>query len=187
MSEIGALSRGSGTDRRIWEPGSKLPSHTCSRSATSSNVRLANGMVSIGTRTCVPRRCIDGRPSASAIISMRVRQCKPRSASSSDIRSMGTSTSTWPSLAICSATDVTFHFSCPASDTCTKSAPPTPPPMARGPANDHIGSVRSSLASSTSTTSPVQKRSSRSCGSSNATRTSSPGNANRTNTTRPSI
>lgn len=144
-------------------------------------------MVSIGTRTWVPRLRMDGRPFSSAIISMRVRQCSPCSASSSGMRSIGTSTSTWPRRLICSAMDVDFHLSCPGSETCTKSAPPTPPPMASGPANGHTGSTRSSLASSTSVTSPVQKRSSRSCGSSNTTRTSSPGNTNRTNTTRPSM
>ena len=182
-----AAGRGSGTAMRICEPGSKPPSQTWHSSATSSSARLANGIVSIGTRTWVPRRRIEGRPWSSAIISMRVRQLRPPVSKSHAMRSIGTSSSSiCPRRLICSPMVMAFHRSCPSRPTCTRSAPPTPPPMANGPASGQGGVTRSSLGSTTSTTSPVQYRSSRSCGSSSTTRTSSPGRANRTKTTRPS-
>ena len=68
-----------------------------------------------------------------------------------------------------------------------RSAPPTPPPIASGPASGQLGATRSGLASITSTTSPVQNRSFLSVGSSSTILTRSPGSANRTKTTRPSM
>ena len=93
----------------------------------------------------------DGMPLSSAIISMRVRQLRPPASLSPGMRSMGTATSIWPSRLICSETVMAFHLSWPGKETCTRSAPPTPPPIAKGPASGHAGMTRSSDGSRTST------------------------------------